>query len=220
MPKAVNAKEPIVPTNELLLRVQGDTFWEEYLRPLRSLSYTQDRSHPTNNRNNQESHQSKPSFRVHLAVMVEPYLRLILEGKKTIESRFSTRKFAPYDRASKGDVVLLKKSSGAITGICQITESWFFETVPDLASNLETLESIKRDFELGICPQGLDFWEERSSDRYVSLMRVANVKALDPIEFIKRDRRGWVVLYAGSLARSPNSPVQLELEFANSELQQ
>ena len=33
-----------------------------------------------------------PKCKIHLAFMVEPYLSLILSGKKTIESRFSTKK--------------------------------------------------------------------------------------------------------------------------------
>ena len=31
---------------------------------------------------------------VHLAIFVEPYLQLVLEGQKTIESRFASRRFA------------------------------------------------------------------------------------------------------------------------------
>jgi hypothetical protein len=44
--------------------------------------------------------------------MVEPYLGYILEGKKTIESRFSKPLIPPYRRVALGDVVLLK--AGAI----------------------------------------------------------------------------------------------------------
>ena len=37
---------------------------------------------------------------VHLAVMVEPYLSRVLDGSKTIESRFSRKKIAPWGRVS------------------------------------------------------------------------------------------------------------------------
>ena len=33
---------------------------------------------------------------VHLAVMVEPYLSRVLDGSKTMESRFSRKKIAPW----------------------------------------------------------------------------------------------------------------------------
>ncbi len=36
--------------------------------------------------------------RAHLAVMHEPYLSYVLEGRKTIESRFSRHRVAPFDQ--------------------------------------------------------------------------------------------------------------------------
>src|SRR6266540_3860586 len=46
--------------------------------------------------------------RVHLAVMVEPYLSYILQGRKSIESRFSKNAIAPYLQIGPDDLVLLK----------------------------------------------------------------------------------------------------------------
>ena len=63
----------------------------------------------------------------HIAVMVEPYLTRILEGKKTIESRFSRKKIAPHGKVHKGDVVFLKKSGGPIVGFFRVSEVLFFE---------------------------------------------------------------------------------------------
>ena len=54
--------------------------------------------------------------RLHLGIFSEPYLTYMLEGNKTIESRFSKNKIAPYKKISKEDIVLLKKSSGKIVG--------------------------------------------------------------------------------------------------------
>ncbi len=34
----------------------------------------------------------------------------MLEGKKTIESRFSKNKIAPYEKIAKDDIVLVRKS--------------------------------------------------------------------------------------------------------------
>ena len=53
---------------------------------------------------------SEPSpFSVHLAILLEPYLQYILDGTKTVESRFSKNRIAPYNMVEPGDVVLLKK---------------------------------------------------------------------------------------------------------------
>ena len=46
--------------------------------------------------------------RIHLAIMVEPYLSLILQGIKTMESRFSQKMMQPFHRVSKGDIIILK----------------------------------------------------------------------------------------------------------------
>ncbi len=158
--------------DELLPTVQGDIFWESYLKPLQRISSV--------------------SFTLHLAILVEPYLQFILDGQKTVESRFSTRKFAPYNRVEKGDVVLLKKSSGPIVGICQVSYVWFYHLDP------ESWRTIKEGFSSAICAQDPNFWEQREAASFATLMRIQNVKSIEPIKFAKRDRRGWVVLHEAS----------------------
>lgn len=158
--------------DELSVAVQGDSFWESYLKQLTS---------PTS-----------ASFALHLAVLVEPYLQFILEGKKTVESRFSTRRFAPYNRVEKGDVVLLKQSSGPIVGICQVAYVWFYQLDP------ESWRTIRKEFAEALCAQDPSFWEEREAATFATLMRIRHVKSISPIKFTKRDRRGWVVLHESS----------------------
>lgn len=165
-----NSLLPLV--DELLLAVQGDPFWESYLKQLKT--------------------PSSATFTLHLAILVEPYLQFILEGKKTVESRFSTRRFAPYNRVEKGDVVLLKQSSGPIVGVCQVAYAWFYELDPD------SWRTIKKDFAIAICAQDPDFWKQREAASFATLMRIENVKSISPIKFTKRDRRGWVVLQESS----------------------
>jgi len=158
--------------NQLRSAVQGDQFWESYLERLNSPD-------------------SVP-ITLHLAILVEPYLQFILDGTKTVESRFSTRRFAPYNRVEKGDIVLLKKSSGPIVGICQITHAWFYHLDP------ESWQTLKEDFAVAICAQDPNFWKEREAASFATLMRIQNVKSIEPIKFAKRDRRGWVILYENS----------------------
>ncbi|MDR1559203.1 MAG: hypothetical protein LBS84_05800 [Clostridiales bacterium] len=71
-------------------------------------------------------------IRAHLAVLVESNLSLLLNGGKTIESRFSLRKIALFHQVSKGDVILLKKSGGAVTGVFEALEIHYFEPRSDL----------------------------------------------------------------------------------------
>jgi hypothetical protein len=147
--------------------LSGHSFWEPYLA---------------------KAIGTQSAFALHLAVCVEPYLRYILEGKKTVESRFSKRQFAPYHHVDCGDVVLLKKSSGPVVGICLVTHVWFYRLNPDSWNELRT------HFAQALCASDPAFWQEREQATYATLMRVREVQAVTPISLPKRDRRGWVVL--------------------------
>lgn len=154
---------------DLSAAVQGDTFWESYLASAAS-----------------------DTFALHLAIFVEPYLEYVLEGKKTVESRFSTRRFAPYQQVSTGDVLLLKASGGPIVGVCQVTHVWFYHLDP------ESWRFIQTHFTEALCAQDPAFWTARQHATFATLMRVQHVRRLAPIPFPKRDRRGWVVLRAAA----------------------
>lgn len=174
-----NSLLPLV--DELLSAVQGDSFWESYLKQLKS--------------------PESATFTLHLAILVEPYLQFILDGKKTVESRFSTRRFAPYNRVEKGDVVLLKQSSGPIVGVCQVAYVWFYQLEP------ESWRIIREDFTAALCAQDPNFWQQREAASFATLMRIQHVKSIEPIKFAKRDRRGWVILHKSS--------GQLQLDLGN-----
>jgi hypothetical protein len=127
-------------------------------------------------------------FSLHLAILREPYLRFILEGKKTIESRFAKRVCAPYERISDGDVVILKRAGGKATGICLVEKVWFYRM------DEKSLDFIQSRFGSRICPVDGGFWKERKQAAVATLMLVSNVASIEPFVIPKRDRRGWVVL--------------------------
>jgi len=52
---------------------------------------------------------------LHLAILRQPYLDLIVDGTKTLESRFNTKRAAPFGRVAVGDLILLKGSGRPIT---------------------------------------------------------------------------------------------------------
>jgi len=128
------------------------------------------------------------SWSVHLAVLVEPFMSYVLDGKKTIESRFGTRQVAPFRRTEVGDVLLLKEASGPVTGICEVTEGWFF----DLA--VVPIAQVRGQFAQAICADGDEFWRLREAASYATLLRLGAVRGLSGLACPKRDRRGWVVL--------------------------
>lgn len=134
-----------------------------------------------------------PSQGVHLGVFSEPYLSLVLAGEKTVESRFSRVRSAPFQEVSPDDVLLLKAVAGPVCGIAKISAVWFY----DLAH--VPLADVRRQFGERIC--GSDsFWESQADASYVSLLELTGVKALPPIQADKRDRRGWVSLSSRQLS--------------------
>jgi hypothetical protein len=132
--------------------------------------------------------QSASPRRVHLAVFVEPFLSYVLDGAKSVESRFSTKQCAPFRRITSGDIILLKAASGPVKGICQVAKTWFF----DLRS--VSLASLRERFAESICATGDEFWRARERAEYATLLKLRWVRELSPMACPKRDRRGWVIL--------------------------
>jgi hypothetical protein len=125
---------------------------------------------------------------LHLAIFVEPYLTFILEGKKTVESRFSSVRCAPYDKVKTGDVILLKKAGGPVSGICRAAAAWFYEV------DQTSLKEIRRKFATQICAADSDFWSAREEKSFATLISLTDVKRLPEFAISKRDRRGWVTI--------------------------
>ncbi len=128
------------------------------------------------------------SHAVHLAIFIEPFLTYVLEGKKSVESRFSARQCPPFRKVAAGDIILLKAASGPVLGVCQVAKAWFFDlhTVP--------LETIRSRFAKSICATDDAFWRSREKAEYATLLQLRLVRGVSPMPCPKRDRRGWVIL--------------------------
>jgi len=149
-------------------------FWDRQLAPIRTLG--------------------ELPFRLHLAIFVEPFLTFILEGRKTIESRFSVVKCAPYDQVSSGDVILLKRAAGPVVGLCRVTSAWFYEL------DASSLREIRDRFAGAICADD-NFWKARRACSYATLMTVSNPIEIPHFSVAKRDRRGWAIV-----GNNPSTP--------------
>lgn len=152
---------------DLHARLSSDPLWYPYLAPL-SPTYS--------------------PYGVHLAVFVEPYLGYVLDGTKTVESRFSQRSIPPYRVVSPGDVILLKQSGGPVVGVCRIADAWFYELNPSSWRDV-------RGFAKALRVEGETFWDARADASYATLMRIEHPRTVAPLGCVKRDRRGWVVLH-------------------------
>ena len=58
----------------------------------------------------------------HLVILKKPYLEAILDGRKTIESRFARTRHAPFGQVCNGDKLFLKVSSGPVCATATVSK--------------------------------------------------------------------------------------------------
>jgi hypothetical protein len=124
---------------------------------------------------------------LHLAVLTEPFGSLLLDGAKTIESRFSRVRCAPYGTLAEGDIVV-KKTGGPVTGIFQAGTVRSYHLTPARVAQL------RDQYAAQICARNNQFWADRADCAYATLVDVIHVRLLPAQAFPKKDRRGWVQL--------------------------
>ena len=166
-------------SNSLLARVEEQLNGHEYWGPRANLLFQ------TPGRANS----------LHLAVFVEPFLTFVLDGRKTVESRFSIHRTAPFGSVCSGDIVLVKRSGGPIVAVAEVSQVWYYEL------DSKAWEFIRSRFAKQLCIDDPEFWESKSSAYFATLMQLGRVEKIGPIPCSKRDRRGWVVL--SHLAEQP-----------------
>jgi len=131
-----------------------------------------------------------PTIGVHLAIFNEPFLALIYKGEKKIESRFSINQVAPFKKISKGDIVILKSSGGPVTGLFLAGDINFFTNLTKTK-----LKEIEKNYGKKICSHyDSNFWINRATTKYLTLIEVGKIKALTPFKIEKKDRTAWSIL--------------------------
>jgi hypothetical protein len=112
---------------------------------------------------------------------------LVLSGQKTVESRLSRCRIAPFDAISPGDVILIKAAGGPIRGVALAQRIWFF----DLSS--APIRTLRERFGPGICADE-EFWDSKNDAAFATIIEIAEPVSIQPLDCDKRDRRGWVTL--------------------------
>ena len=129
---------------------------------------------------------------VHLAILKNKYLKLILEGEKTIESRFMKGNASPMGRVREGDFLFIKKSGGDVVAFGRITRVEGFEELCR-----EDVEEIHKKYNGQILGDE-EYWQyvgESCKCGFLAWLR--DVRRIEPIKINKKDMRGWVVLRDG-----------------------
>ena len=124
----------------------------------------------------------------HLAILKKPYLDLILNGRKTVESRLYRSKHKWLTQVSTGDKLFLKASSGPVIATATVAAVKHFDNLT--AQHITKLKKQYNQYILG----NEQYWQEKTYARFGILVWLQNVKPITPRFIRKTDWRAWVVL--------------------------
>jgi len=135
---------------------------------------------------------------LHVAILLRPYLRMILRGCKTIESRFTMRPLPPYRRIRRGDVIYFKASAGPYMARAKAGPVEFFDNL-----TVARMREINRQHYRAICCSS-EFWRRKRHSRDGTLIWLNQVQPVTAGPSMPPSRGpAWFVLDAAS----PTSPV-------------
>jgi ASC-1-like (ASCH) protein len=124
----------------------------------------------------------------HLVILKKPYLETILDGSKTIESRFTKTKRAHFGRVLPGDKLFLKESSGPVYAVATVATVKNFENLTP-----EQIIEIKHRYNHYIRGSE-EYWHSRANCKFGFLVWLKDIEPIKPMRISKKDWRAWVVL--------------------------
>ena len=126
----------------------------------------------------------------HLVILKKPYLDAILDGRKTLESRFMRTRREPFGQISAGDKLFLKVSSGPVCAVATVKKVMEWDNL-----SKKTIKGICRDYNERILGTE-QYWTERAGCKYGVLVWIEKVRRIEAVRIDKKDWRAWVVLTA------------------------
>jgi ASC-1-like (ASCH) protein len=124
----------------------------------------------------------------HLVILKKPYLDAILQGRKTVESRFYLTKQKWLSLIAPGDKLFLKASSGPVMATALVASMKIFDNLT--APQIKQLHSQYNQQILG----DEQYWQDKMNSRFGILVWLKDVRPIAPRFIKKADWRAWVVL--------------------------
>ena len=124
----------------------------------------------------------------HLVILKKPYLDMILDGRKRVESRFSKARRSAFGRVLVGDRLFLKVSSGPVCATARVAAVESFE---DLTPR--KIIELKQRYNRYILGSD-EYWRSKRDSKFGFLAWIEDVRQIEPVRINKKDWRAWVVL--------------------------
>ncbi len=128
----------------------------------------------------------------HLAILKKPYLDMILDGRKQVESRFSKVRGPAFGRVFVGDRLFLKVSSGAVCATARVVA---VENFQDLTPQ-KMLDIRKKYNRYVLGPD--EYWQSKADSKFGLLAWLDDIRPIEPVRIGKKDWRAWVILAENS----------------------
>ena len=131
----------------------------------------------------------------HLAILSKEAVKRIFEGKKTVETRFSMSKIAPFGAVSSGDLIFIKPPGQEIAGQFLVKKVISFENLDDEDWKI-IMENYGEKISFGAKELDDKYFKAHKNARYGTLIFISRVEQFitSPIKIAKKDLRGWMVL--------------------------
>lgn len=124
----------------------------------------------------------------HIAIFRQPFFDMVLSGEKTIESRWSMNRIAPYNKVKIGDKLLLKLTGMPVTATAKVKDVKFYELTPEIA------DDIKLKYGKQIGTDKFENWENFRQKKYCTLVWLDDVKTTKPQRVQRSNGAGWIVV--------------------------
>jgi predicted transcriptional regulator len=126
----------------------------------------------------------------HLAIFSGGLAEAVLNGRKTVDFRFSKAKIAPYLKLQKGDIVLIKNVSEPVIGQVEVDNVLYFDNLSG-----GQLRKIKSEYLEDSAIDQASFDNYRAGSKYFSIIFFKHPRRfICPLKTDKKGRSGWRVL--------------------------
>ncbi len=132
----------------------------------------------------------------HIAILRQPFFNMVLSGEKTIESRWSMNKTAPYNRVNVGDVIYLKETGKAVTAKAVAARVEQFKLTPTIVEEIR----IKYGREIGT--DKFQDWQGTLNKKYCTLIWLEQLERIEPMPVKKSFGAGWLVFNDWKIKKS------------------
>ncbi|MFA9477121.1 hypothetical protein ACERK3_02320 [Phycisphaerales bacterium AB-hyl4] len=108
-----------------------------------------------------------------MAILQRPYVRAVLAGRKTVESRLTKSAVEPYGVVRTGERLFIKASGGPFMATAVAGRVMFFEALTPSA-----VVRLRERFDARVCGDDV-YWQAKRASRYATFVELREVAACD-----------------------------------------